>query len=100
IVELRSAGLSVNKKDSVVGLPALPVPIPGTGTFTTPEIAILKEQVHKGLAGVAILAMEKDDNALVTMSEPAVGMSRLHKISVLGIPIIEDRRNLPREVQD
>ena len=78
VVEIRSGGLGINRKDTVFGIPSLPIPIPGAGIFTTPELAFLKESKQLGLMEVAIVAYTKDSRDLVFASQPSIGQALIH----------------------
>ena len=41
IVEARSPGLGIDDSRTMLGLPSIPLPIPGVGLFNTPELAVI-----------------------------------------------------------
>lgn len=75
VVELRSGALSVNQSGLLVGLPAVPIPIPLAGTVTTPEIALFKRSNEQGVAEFAATALDAKEGALRDSAGPAYGFS-------------------------
>lgn len=86
IVELRSGALSIDRYESLFGIPALLAPA-GAGaaagpagaaagesaTLIVPELAILKTIKQYGFASVAIVAYRRDTGELVGASGPFIG---------------------------
>lgn len=50
IVEIRSGALSIDEKQILIGLPQLDIPVPLSGTFKLPEIALFSRNVRQGVA--------------------------------------------------
>lgn len=95
IVEARSAGVGINRRDALLGIPSLPLPIPTVGTIETPELAIFGSKRQEGLASFALLAWERESGEFVLATGPGVGNTIRQDIAILGIPIIKIRRHLP-----
>ncbi|MGH7074917.1 MAG: DUF6655 family protein [Stellaceae bacterium] len=55
IVALRSGALSIDDKTTLLGIPAIPIPVPFAGTFTTPQIAFYQSDVSRGIAKLAAI---------------------------------------------
>ena len=81
ILEVRSAGIGIDRYDSIIGIPA----IGGTtetstattglsvGGFATPEVAIVKEIKQVSFASVAYVAYWADTGEVVASSGPSIG---------------------------
>jgi hypothetical protein len=76
VVELRAAAHSIDHDDFLIGIPAIPVPIPTTTTVvTTPKLALFEHDHQVGIAKLALTAYGRD-GSLIASSEPAFGQSR------------------------
>ncbi len=75
VVELRSGALSVNQHGLLIGLPAVPIPIPLAGTVTTPEIALFKRTEEQGVAKFAATALDAKEGSLRDSAGPSYGFS-------------------------
>jgi hypothetical protein len=58
ILEIASGAFSIDRADSFIGVPEFGIPIPLTGTFNTPEIALFKTVMQIGVAKFVINAYE------------------------------------------
>ncbi len=86
VVEIRAGALSVDKTDSLVGLPSMNLPIPLTQNLETPEVAIYKDVTTQGVAKLAATAYDSKSGALVASSGPRFGYShRTEKTLLLFI---------------
>ncbi|MGO8921221.1 MAG: DUF6655 family protein [Stellaceae bacterium] len=85
VAELRTGGQSINHDDFLIGLPAIPIPIPLTGTVTTPKIPLFENDKQTGIAKLAMTAYGKD-GALTASTGPVYGASNLtHDVVLLFI---------------
>ncbi|MEJ0068353.1 MAG: DUF6655 family protein [Pseudomonadota bacterium] len=83
IAELRTGGQSVDHHDFLIGVPAIPIPIPLAGTVTTPKLSLFETDRQTGIAKLAITAFGKD-GALTASTGPIYGKSDLtHKVVFL-----------------
>jgi hypothetical protein len=82
VVELRTGGQSIDHHSFLVGIPAIPVPIPFAGTLTTPKIAIFEKDRQTGIAKLALTAYGKD-GALTASTGPNFGDSDQTQWTVL-----------------
>ena len=81
IMEVRSGGVGINRKEYLLGLPSIPIPGVTSGTnsvtnalpFLTPELAILKTTDQRGFAAVGFVAYWTDTGEVVTSSGPFIG---------------------------
>jgi hypothetical protein len=77
-VELRMGALSIDQKDTVFGLPAGSLPIPGTITaFPIPEISFYSSYRRTGKAEFAAFAYETASGKLIAVAEPQGGERQL-----------------------
>jgi hypothetical protein len=74
VAELRTGGQSIDHHDFLVGLPAIPVPIPLVGTMTTPKLALYERNRQTGIAKLAVTAYGQD-GALTVSTGPTYGES-------------------------
>ncbi len=77
IVEIRSGGVSIDRYESLFGIPSLAAPTSVTNavTLVTPEIAITKKIRQVGFASVSYVAYWVSTGEVVASSGPAVGKS-------------------------
>ena len=80
ILEVRSAGIGVDRYDSILGIPSLGAPTTTTGGdvipvagIVTPELAIVKEIKQISFASVAYVAYWADTGEVVASSGPSIG---------------------------
>lgn len=84
IVEPRSGALSTDSSSSVVGMPSLPVPVPMSGTFLTPEVALYKSQKQLSTAKIALFAYEQDSKKHFVSLGPTAGKANHNYYTLLG----------------
>lgn len=60
IVEIRVGALGIDSSESLLGIPSLPIPIPGVGTLETPEGALYSSTKKDAVAKIALLGYHKD----------------------------------------
>ena len=99
VVELRSGALSINQRSLLVGLPAIPIPIPLAGTVTTPEIAFYKRSEDRGVAKFAATALDAKQGSLTASADPAYGFSHRTTWVVLFFISWTDEDILPENVK-
>ncbi|HYF88925.1 DUF6655 family protein [Azospirillum sp.] len=75
VVELRVGALSVDSESSLLGIPSIDIPMPVSGTSSTPEISLFKKELTQGVAKIAATAYDKNSGALVSSSGPQYGFS-------------------------
>lgn len=74
VVELRSGAQSIDHDGFLIGLPAVPLPVPLTGsTMTLPEVALYKRDRRSGVAKVAITLINRADGSLAAPGDMAFG---------------------------
>jgi hypothetical protein len=90
IVEIRSGALSIDKHDTLVGIPSVDIPIPLAGNFGTPEIALYKSEAQEGIAKFAATAYDAKDGRFLGESTPPLGRSKIQRQVLLIVSWIED----------
>lgn len=82
IVEARSGGLGTDVSESLVGIPSIPIIIPGAGTSEFPELVLYASHKQATVSKIGLLGYYKDGtNAFST--EPLVGTSRFDQYRFL-----------------
>lgn len=85
VIELRSGAQSINHHKLLIGVPAIPIPVPLVGIVTTPEIALFEKNQQIGIAKIGISAYGKR-GALAASMAPLYGTSHdTHWIALLAI---------------
>ena len=92
----RSSGVGIDKSETMLGIPAIPIPVPGVGTFSTPELPVFKRDLQHGRAGISITGFERATGKHVLSIGPVYGNAIRDNISVLGLPLYRGRKNLPK----
>ena len=88
VLEVRSGGLGIDRKDSLIGIPSLVFNTSGsTGNnvpFVSPEIALVKSQWQRGYASVAFIAYWNDSGEVIANSGPFLGRTLREDFWFLG----------------
>lgn len=82
IVEARSGGLGMDVSGSLVGIPAIPLIVPGAGGIEFPEIALFSTNKQDSVSKIA-LAGYYDDGSNAFSTEPLVGKAYFHQYKFL-----------------
>jgi hypothetical protein len=85
IVEARSGAFSIDSSGTLVGLPALTLPIPLTGPVQTPELSLYKSKLSDAIAKVSLFAYERGSGRYLQSAGPMEGDAHLHIYSVLFV---------------
>jgi hypothetical protein len=84
ILEARSGGLGIDSRIGLLGIPAIPFPIPMVGTISTPEVAFYKSELHDSIGRFVLLAYDKNTGAFIHSTGSLPGKSYFHYYKVLG----------------
>ena len=87
IIELRSAGLGIDRYESLFGIPSLTLPSAATSNtvnILTPELAITKKIRQVGFASISYVAYWADNGQIVASSGPAIGKTYREDWWILG----------------
>lgn len=85
IVEPRSAALSVDSANSLIGIPSGSVPIPLTGTFALPEVGFYKSQKQYSISKMQLLAYTAGTGEHVLSTPPMIGRAHNHYYQILWL---------------
>ncbi|MBP6819637.1 MAG: hypothetical protein KBC46_10075 [Ferrovibrio sp.] len=75
-VELRIGALSIDDKNTLVGIPDFGVPIPLAGNVNVPEIALFKKRRRQGVIKLAATTMDAKTGELVQAGDPVYGFAQ------------------------
>lgn len=65
LIEPRVNFAHIDDDKFLLGIPSIPIPIPGAGALSTPEIALLGLETQKGRSGFSLYGHERESGALV-----------------------------------
>jgi hypothetical protein len=85
IVEARSGALSIDSGASLVGFPEMPIPIPFSGTFKSPEVPFYKADRQYSVAKLALFAYAADSRRHMFSTGTLTGKSHHHYYKLLGL---------------
>ena len=96
LAEIRSAGVGINNREILLGIPSIPLPLPlSTGIVVSfPEIVIFKYTRNEGYAAFAMTAFDKDTGSYYSSAGPVLGMTRQSEWNFFGIAFTTNK-NLP-----
>ena len=83
IMDARAGALSIDHNDLLVGIPSMQLPIPLAGSFKTPELALFKRGLDRGVAKFALTAYDSKTGKLETAIGPVYGFSHRNDWTVL-----------------
>ena len=75
IILPRAGDLSTDERQSFLGLPALPAPLPTGGSLTLPSLSLYQDNVYKGVAKFAATIYDPKTGKLIVSTGPAYGFS-------------------------
>ena len=83
MVEIRSGAQSIDQKSTLVGIPAIDLPVPLSGALKFPEIALFKKAQQIGTAKVAMTGYNQKDGSYGFTVGPDEGYSHRIQWTVL-----------------
>jgi hypothetical protein len=84
VVEVRAGALSIDDKQTLVGIDSFDAPVPFAGQAAKiPQIALYKDRVRQGVAKIAAFGYSTSDGRLIDSTDPAFGYSHQHERTVL-----------------
>lgn len=84
VVEVRAGALSVDKKETLVGVPSWSVPVPfASGNLALPELAFYRLEERQGVAKLAAFSYDAKSGKFLHSQEPQFGLSRYAKQTLL-----------------
>ena len=75
VAEVRAGALDTDSSTSFIGLPSIPIVVPGAGTITTPELALFKKSRQYGTAKIALNALDSKSGRQIYSTAPQRGQS-------------------------
>jgi len=76
VFEPRVGALSVDRKNTLVGTPSIPIPIPLAGDLTVPELALFKRDRQQGVVKLALASYDAKTGALKQSLKPVYSFSQ------------------------
>lgn len=83
VFEPRIGALSIDRKESLVGIPSIPIPIPLAGDLNLPELALFKRDRRQGVVKLALTTYDAETGALRSSQEPVYSFSQQTDMTVL-----------------
>ena len=84
VVEVRAGALSIDEKQTLVGIDTFDAPIPFAGQAAKiPQIAVYKDSVRQGVAKIAAFGYSTSDGELIDLTDPQFGYSHQYERTVL-----------------
>ena len=96
-VEARSPGVGIDDSKTTIGVPAIPLPVPGVGVLQTPSLPVFKYDRQTGRAGFSLTGIETATGKHVFSIGPVMGSAIHSDMRVIGVPIYRNRKYLERE---
>jgi hypothetical protein len=98
IVEVAAGALSVDNNHSLVGIPAMGLPIPFAGTLDIPEVPLYKKETNRGLAKFSVSLRDAHTGKAKVKSFFTVGTAKIDSWEILiFFKRIENDLYLPNE---
>lgn len=85
VVEPRNRGLGLDTRTSLVGVPAMDIPIPLAGRVESPELALFKAQMADSIASFALAVYQVDNGLKLLDVQEGDGRSKFNQYQLLGI---------------
>ena len=95
IVEARSGGLGIDESKTNIGIPAIPIPVPGVGTFQTPSLYVYKYHRQEGKSAIALTGIEVATGKHM-FSVRSKGNAVHSDMNLIGLPIYRNRDYLKK----
>jgi len=83
VFEPRIGALSIDRKESLVGIPSIPIPIPLAGDLNLPELALFKRDRRQGVVKLALTTYDAKTGAMRSSQEPVYSFSQQTDMTVL-----------------
>lgn len=100
IIEIATGALSVDTTSSLVGLPAMALPIPLAGSVSIPEVPLYKKETNRGLAKFGISLRDAHTGKTKGKSFFTVGTAKVDSWEVLlFFKFINNDIELPKQYQ-
>jgi hypothetical protein len=95
IAELRTGAESADHRSFLIGIPAMALPVPLAGPVTTPELAIYKRDLQRGISKIALTMYSAKTGSLTGSSGPTYGDSHDIRYTALLLITWSDQDIMP-----
>lgn len=85
VFEPRVGALSVDRKETLVGVPGFSVPVPLAGSFKFPDLALFKSDRQQGVVKLALSSYDAKTGGLHSSLDPVYAFSRRTDWTVLFV---------------
>ena len=99
VARISTGALSIDQRDTLFGIPSIPIPIPLTGTVQTPELAAYKKKRRTGVAKFLVSFYDAKTGDMQDVVGPVYGFSHDNKSSLFGVSW-RAQNLVPAEMQD
>lgn len=100
LVEVRAGALSIDDRQTLVGIGSFDVPVPLAGQAAKiPEIALYRDRVRQGVAKIAAFGYRTSDGKLIDATDPQFGYSHQYERTLLFF-FTWRSSDLPKEKSD
>jgi Family of unknown function (DUF6655) len=100
VFEPRVGALSVDRKETLVGVPSFPIPIPLAGELQFPELALFKRDRKQGVVKLALTSYDARTGALRASQAPVYAFSQQTEWVVMLLIGWEDNDLMPDPAND
>lgn len=100
VFEPRIGALSIDRKNTLVGIPSIPIPIPLAGDLNLPELALYKRDRQQGVVKLALTSYDAETGALRSSQGPLYGFSQRTDWVALLVVSWEDNDLMPEPAND
>ena len=84
IVEIRAGALSIDDKQTLVGIDSFDAPVPFAGqAFKFPQVALYNDKVRQGVAKIAAFGYSTSDGKLIDLTGPQFGYAHQYERTIL-----------------
>lgn len=74
---------SIDDSDGLIGLPSIPLPLPGAGTVETPEVALFGLYQQRGRASLALYAVDRQNGKSAFQARSSPGQRTYSRWTLL-----------------
>jgi hypothetical protein len=95
IAELRLGAQSADHRSFLIGIPSITLPVLLTGAVTTPEVALYKRDLQRGISKLALTIYSAKTGALTQSTGPTYGDSHYIRYTALLLFSWSDQNIMP-----
>jgi hypothetical protein len=100
IVEIRAGALSIDDKQTLIGIDSFDAPVPFAGqALKMPQIALYSDKERQGVAKIAAFGYSTSDGKLIDLTSPQYGYAHQYERTVLFF-FTWHSTDLPQEKSD